>query len=101
MTLRKIDVMYRHYGFGVGRCESCPHFKKKTFDRTYHKCLVYGESNSEATDWRKSWDACGLIDKPFPEKDQRIVNLVAAKREDEKPIPGQLMLTEQGEFIEL
>ena len=52
MTIRKIDAMHKYYGIASGRCENCPHFITKVFDRKYHKCLVYGDSNSEATDWR-------------------------------------------------
>lgn len=89
-TLRKIDAMHYYYGYGAGLCQNCPHFVKKDWDRTYHKCLVYGDSNSEATDWRKGYMACGLIDEPFPEKDKRIVKLVRAEQLADEPIEGQI-----------
>lgn len=90
MTIRKIDAMHHYYGFGVGRCEDCPHFIRHGWDKMYYKCLVYGISNAESTDWRKSWQACGLIDKPFPGGDTRVVDRITAAREEEKPIDGQL-----------
>ena len=93
MTLRKIDAMHHYYGFGSGICENCPHFLKKVYDRTYFKCLVYGDSNSDKTDWRCSYTACGLIDKPFPEDETRIVYRIIPKRE-EKPIDGQITFDE-------
>ena len=92
MTLRKIDAMHYYYGHGCGKCGNCPHFRAKVFDRTYHKCLVYGDSNSEATDWRKGYPACGLIDKPFPEDETRIVTRIIAKVREETPIPGQVQM---------
>lgn len=87
---RKIEAMYSVYGTGIGICAECPHFRKKIFDRTYHKCTVYGDSNCEATDWRKNWKACGLIDKPFPSGDRRIVETIIAQREEDKPIEWQV-----------
>ena len=94
--MNKIDAMYHYYGVGVGRCGECPHFIRKVWDRTYHKCRVYGNSNSEATDWRVNYQACGLIDKPFPEGDERIVSLVIARKEAEKPLPGQICMWTEG-----
>lgn len=91
---RKIDLMHQIYGFGSGFCGLCPHFSEKVWSRAYHKCKVYGDSNSEATDWRKSWIACGLIDKPFPEGDRRVVEMVSARRKEEEQIPGQISMEE-------
>ena len=96
-TLRKIDAMHFYYGFGTGLCQNCPHFVKKDWNRKYHKCLVYGDSNSEATDWRKGYMACGLIDQPFPESDVRIVKLIGREAKSkmcEEPIEGQIGLEE-------
>lgn len=94
MTVRKIDAMHKYYGYGSGRCEDCPHFRRKVYDRTYNKCLVYGDSNSEATDWRCGYTACGLIDKPFPENETRMVKRIERNRDDYEPIPGQISMFE-------
>lgn len=94
MVLRKIDAMHHYYGLASGRCENCPHFSEKRYSRTYHKCLVYGDSNSEATDWRRGYQACGLIDRPFPEGDARIVKMITANRDDE-PLPGQMSIFDE------
>lgn len=91
MTIRKIDAMHHYYGFGVGFCKDCPHFVEKEWERKFYKCLVYGDTNSEATDWRKNYVACSLIDKPFPEGDRRIVDRIIIQREEEQ-IPGQMMM---------
>ena len=92
MTVRKIDAMHKYYEYGSGRCENCPHFRRKVFNRTYYKCLVYGDSNSEATDWRCGYTACGLIDKPFPEDETRIVTRIIAKKIDDGLLPGQIVM---------
>lgn len=92
MSLRKIDAMHHYYGFGVGRCENCPHFIRKVWDRAYCKCLVYGTSNAESTDWRKNYTACGLIDKPFPAGETRVVDRITAGKQEEKPIEGQISM---------
>jgi len=91
MTMRKIDAMYHYYGVGVGRCGNCPHFVRKVWDKIYYKCTVYGDSNSEKTDWRTGYTACGLIDKPFPDGDVRIVRMIVASKEREE-IKGQISL---------
>lgn len=62
-TLRKIDAMHNLFGESPGKkCRDCPHLFRRTYDRTYFKCEVYGASCSAATDWAQGWNACGLID---------------------------------------
>ena len=92
--LRKIDAMYDIYGKGVGICGNCPHFIERIWDRKYFKCGVYGDSHSESTDWRKNWAACGLIDKPFPKDEYRIVYRLSRKRA-EQPVEGQISLLDE------
>ena len=96
MSVRKIEAMHYYYGYGVGFCKDCHHFREKEYGRTYFKCLVYGDSDSEATDWRKSYIACGLIDKPFPEGDIRIVKRIIVNRNDDEPLPGQISIFDGG-----
>ena len=90
MAIRKIDAMHRYYGYGSGLCGDCNHFCEKLRDRKYFKCLVYGDTPSEASDWRKSYIACGLIGKPFPEGDIRIIKRIIPERKEEDQIPGQI-----------
>ena len=53
MILRKIDAM--HSMFGVlpdKRCEDCANLIQGDYhDRHYRKCLIYGATHCEATDW--------------------------------------------------
>ena len=92
MAKRKIDAMHHYYGYGSGLCESCPHFEEKLYGRKYFKCTVYGDTSSEATDWRKSYVACGLINKPFPKDEIRIIKRITHERDPEEQLPGQMMM---------
>ena len=61
--LRKIEAMHSLFGTDPShRCADCDHLCSHLYNRRYYKCEIYGDSNSEATDWAKSWVACGLID---------------------------------------
>lgn len=92
MSGRKIDAMHHFYGYDSGFCRECPHFVERKYDRTYFKCSVYGTSHSAATDWAKSYIACGLIDKPFPADETRIVTRVSKVKEDNEQLPGQIAM---------
>ena len=66
MTERKIQAMHKRFGTcGVLRCKDCCHLiSGKYHDKRYHKCELYGMSHSEATDWRLSYQACGMYNVP-------------------------------------
>lgn len=87
----KINAMYSVYGKGSGRCGDCPHFLEGYYhDRKYFKCVAYGLSHSEATDWRKKWSACGLIGKPLPVGDRPVKERFMGRKRDDQPLPGQM-----------
>ena len=92
----KINAMYAVYGVGSGRCGDCPHLLEGFYhDRKYFKCLAYGLSHSEATDWRKKWLACGLIGKPLPDGERPVKErLMGRKMVDDEPLPGQVTMDE-------
>jgi len=61
--LRKSEFMWHMYGKREDkRCGDCQHMIIKYGDQpaSYFKCKFYGDSSSEATDWRKKYIACGL-----------------------------------------
>ena len=58
--MKKIDLMHAMFGKAEGKCSECRHFEVHFRDVNYFKCRVYGISSSEATDWRKKYEACGL-----------------------------------------
>ena len=91
--IRKIEAMYLYYGQDPqhSKCSECEHLISGTYhDKHYYKCTVYGCSHSAATDWRKSYSACGLIGKPFPDGDVRIKDLIKGHMfKKEEQIEGQ------------
>ena len=66
MNERKIQAMHKRFGTcGVFRCKDCDHLiSGKYHDKWYHKCELYGLTHSEATDWRVSYQACGMYNVP-------------------------------------
>lgn len=78
----KIDAMHTQYGKRSGKlCKDCDYLCSYTANRRWYKCRMYGVSSSEATDWRLSYVACGLIDHPGQEIDPRYTVLERLKRE--------------------
>ena len=93
--LKNIDAM--HAVFGVAdperKCHECQYFIEKIFDKKYFKCMIYGNTNSESTDWRKKYTACSLIDKeyagiPIHEYTKRN----SPTKEEEIPVEGQMRI---------
>ena len=93
---RKIDAMHSEYGYGGGTCKDCIPLQQKEqrSGRTYYKCVLYGCSASEATDWRVGYLACGMINKPLPVLYTPMVDVLkrASKRFDAEPLEGQMKL---------
>lgn len=90
--LKKIDRMQALFGESKGnKCKDCCHFHREQHrDRYYRKCLIYGDTQSEASDWAGKYDACGLYNKPY-EGDIEIISLRQSDKHTE-PIKGQLNL---------
>jgi hypothetical protein len=57
----RIVMMRTRYGKGPdgAKCGDCVQFFAKSYSGTYFKCRLYGNSGGRATDWNKSYDACG------------------------------------------
>ena len=65
MSLRKIDKMHYLYGKTSRTCKECNRLKCYVIsdrNRKVYRCLNYGESNAESTDWRLKYEACGMKD---------------------------------------
>lgn len=64
---RKIELMHELFGRNEGRkCGECSNLVCGRYrDRILRKCKVYGLTHSEASDWTKHWEACGLFGKPY------------------------------------
>ena len=82
--VRKIDLMHQLFGKCDGhRCGECSNFVSGRYhDTILRKCEVYGLTHSEATDWAKRWEACGMFNKEHKEltiieqKSRKIIGLV-------------------------
>jgi len=90
---RKYEAMYIEYGKDTGHgCGECSNFiRSKYHGRILQKCKGYGLSNSEATDWRQSWSACGMFNKSFAGR-KPMVDCLTRAAIDNAPIDGQLTL---------
>lgn len=96
MKARKIDAMHQRFGTcGALQCRDCCHLiSGEWHDKRYHKCELYGMSHSEATDWRLSYQACGMYN--VPQDMDRWVDLIKQlswqAKPVEPPLEGQMRL---------
>lgn len=66
MSMAKIELMHHLFGKDTEHtCKDCSNIVKHTKNRSYYKCSAYGETESEATDWRLKYQACGFYNKPY------------------------------------
>ena len=92
--LIKIEKMHYLFGKSDGKCKNCEHYSTfKYHDKSYRKCEVYGITQSEASDWKAGYGACGL----FPNKEnpygRNIIELrIGAEKKTEEQIDGQMTL---------
>ena len=65
--IRKIEKMYYVFGRDFDhQCKTCQHFVRyRQGNHYFSKCKVYGETSSEASDWRASNIACGCYNKDY------------------------------------
>lgn len=64
---KKIELMYELFGKKDGkRCGECSNLICGRYhDRILRKCEAYGLTHSEASDWVKRWEACGLFNAEY------------------------------------
>lgn len=64
---RKIGRMQTEFGTNAkhdcGSCDNC--IIIEGHDRNYTKCVIYGVTQSSATDWVQKWTACGMYNKSW------------------------------------
>lgn len=88
---RKIEAMHQLFGYEDGFCKDCSNFSEKKNE--YFKCKIYGKTRSEATDWRKSYTACGLFNKEYSGDVEIIEYLNRGKKAaNDEQIPGQMSI---------
>ena len=90
---QKISRMYKYFGkSGSGKkCKDCSNLMR--VERGNHrvsKCMVYGDSHSESTDWKRSHLACGMFDKDYDGRP--IIRVYEPKTVKGEQIEGQMTL---------
>lgn len=93
--MRKISQMYQwsggtDYRHTCYECKNC--VKVRRGNRTVYKCMVYGNTDSEASDWKQSYIACKHFDKPpggVP-----IVKMCEKKKQVNADIEGQMNISD-------
>ena len=98
MADRKITAMHREYGKDhAHRCEDCPNLRADKASRTRYKCMAYGVSFSAATDWAKSWTACGMYGHPARKGDTPLFERLkhAKRKADVELLDGQISMWEE------
>ena len=96
MSEKKHDLMYQYFGKDYNHfCSECRNLiRVNTGNRTCYKCTVYGNTGSEASDWKRGQTACGQFNKDW--KMPPLIKCSAPKKEDKaeviEPLEGQLGL---------
>lgn len=94
---RKIEEMHYRFGKTPGQmCEDCSNLIKGRYHGMYlRKCTVYGATQSEASDWRKKYEACGLYNKPWSGNEIiRTLKHSGMPKPTEEPMEGQITIEE-------
>lgn len=64
--MKNIEIMHQMFGeLPEHKCGECSNLVTHTYNKVFRKCLVWGESSSESSDFRKKWTACGMFCKDY------------------------------------
>lgn len=88
---QKISRMYKRFGkSGSGKkCKDCSNLiKVERGNHRVSKCLVYGDTFSEASDWKQSHYACGMLNQYYD--GVPIIRMPKSKADEQ--IEGQMVL---------
>ena len=89
---KKIEKMHLLFGKLEGhKCKEC---NRLVYDinwngKKFYKCENYGISNAESTDWRLSYEACGMMNKVV---DKPVVKMRIPKVEEKPKMEGEITL---------
>lgn len=91
-STRKIDRIHQLFGLEPGRtCGECINLVCiQSGRRVRYKCMVYGCTSSEASDWDKSWPACRMFGHEY--SGQAVIELSESHKDMETPLEGQINL---------
>lgn len=87
---RKIDRIHALFGIYIGHtCGECCNFVSGQYrTKILRKCMVYGLTHSEASDWRKCWTACKMFDHEY--SGRPVIDLMRTKKDPDEPMKGQI-----------
>lgn len=82
--LKKLEIMHSLYGRRDREvCRRCKHFcKLRPGKKNLYKCRVYGITQSEATDWRLSYKACGMFNMELPDGFETVMDRKKSRKLD-------------------
>jgi len=89
---KQLERMHRLFGRDhAQKCGTCCNLVSGRYhDRILQKCERYGLSHSEASDWAKSWVACGMHNVPLPEGERPVMEYADRGRvKAVEAVPGQ------------
>ena len=90
---QKISRMYKYFGkSGSGlKCKDCSNLiRVERGNHRVSKCLVYGDTFSEASDWKISHMACGMINHEYDGRP--IIEICEPRHKADEQIEGQMVL---------
>ena len=95
---RKHDAMYAEYGKDhTHTCKQCSNCVYKIRDKRYYKCLRYGDSASEATDWAIGKTACGMFDVSLAPGEYPMIKRLKRHEKEAVQVTGQETFLRAGE----
>lgn len=99
---RPVDLMRLAFGTGPEEktcCDCCNIIAVQMGNRRIYKCLAYGATCSNASDWRNKWPTCGMFGKFVQEPAITQKSKLAFSRSGkiEMPIEGQIEMGEPDE----
>lgn len=90
---QKAERMYKQFGMITDgrKCKDCDNLiKVEHGNHRVYKCLVYGNTHSESSDWRISNTACGMINREY--RGTPIIKLRESQSKPDEQIEGQMVL---------
>ena len=90
---QKISRMYKYFGkSGSGKkCKECSNLiRVERGNHRVSKCLVYGDTFSEASDWKQSHNACGMLNQYYDGRP--IIEICEPRHKADVQIEGQMTL---------
>lgn len=99
MDKKKIELMHEIFGSGhpSDKCKTCRNLKHHFYHgRSYYKCSVYGETDSEASDWRLKYPSCGMYNMSYDGYPIIKIKKHSGTKKPEIQCEGQVSIFDEG-----